>query len=174
VPVFDEDLYEVIPLIGGDRHPSYLRLGRGEPPKGFIVPSYEPWRQLCFGYGKTIIVVGPIASTYIEAFNQLPESVRPNLWAVAELPLQKHALPQLLLEHIQSDVGLIVVEEHVQRGGFGADLALHLLAHQIMPKSFSNLCAQSHTYNRYGSQHYLRKQSGLDVESICASALSSQ
>ena len=171
IPIFDEDLFAVVPKVGGNIHPAYLRLGRGEAPKGYEVPPYEPWRQLTHGCGKTVIAVGPIAGTYIAAFNELPQSVRPNLWAIAELPIAKNPLPMKLLEQMGSGTSLIVVEEHVSRGSFGSELALHLLAYSVKLKSFSHFYAQSHTYSHYGSQGYLRNKSGLGVGEICAAAM---
>jgi transketolase len=142
-------------------------LGRGEAPKDFIVPEYSPWRQLTRGQGKVVLAVGPIAGTYITAFNDLSESVRPNLWAIAQLPLAKNPLPKILQEQIQSGSGLVVIEEHISRGGFGSELAIHMLENQISSAGFSHFYARSHTFSHYGSQQYLRKQSGLDVNSIC-------
>jgi transketolase len=171
IPVFDEDLYAVIPMAGADTHPAYLRLGRGEAPKGYMIPAYEPWRQLTSGHGKTVISVGPIAGTYISAFNQLPDSVRPNLWALAELPLTKNPIPKIVKEHISGGAELIVIEEHVSRGSLGSEIALYLLAQSIVPKVFKHFFAKSHTYSFYGSQDYLRKQSGLGTEEILRAIL---
>ena len=172
VPIFDEDLYSVIPKLGAETHPAYLRLGRSEAPNDFSVPPYSAWRQLTCGQGKTVIAVGPIGGTYIAAFNQFPESVRPNLWAIAELPLSKNPLPKLLQDQIDGDSGLMVIEEHVSRGGFASELALNFLTQSHIPKRFSHFYAQAHTYSRYGSQVYLRKKSGLGVDVICAAAMS--
>ena len=167
VPVFDQDLAVVIPRVGNETSPAYLRLGRGEERKGFEVPAYAPWRQLSSGDGKTVIAVGPIAGGLIAAFNDMPEVSRPNLWALAELPLSKHPLPTELLEQMQSSSALMIIEEHVVRGSFAAELALFLLSNGIAVKSFEHFNAQSHAYDFYGSQNYLRKQSNLGVESIC-------
>ena len=46
VPVFDEDIAVVVERAGAAQHPAYIRLGRGEPPKGYEVPGYAAWRQL--------------------------------------------------------------------------------------------------------------------------------
>src|SRR5579863_3359405 len=51
VPAFDEDLEAVISRMGDNAGPAYLRLGRGEAPKDFSIPSYAPWRQLTHGLG---------------------------------------------------------------------------------------------------------------------------
>ena len=83
VPVFDEDMDAVIERAGASSRPAYIRMGRGEPPKGYTVPAYAPWRQLTSGGGAVVIAVGPLAGTYIEAFEHLPAERRPNLWVVS-------------------------------------------------------------------------------------------
>ena len=168
VPVFDEDLSAVIPLMGRETGPSYLRLGRGEPPKGFTVPEYAPWRQLVSGGGKTLIAVGPLAGSYIAALQGLPDDQRPNLWAVSELPLSKHTLPEALMAQIASGAALCVAEEHVARGGFGAELALYLAERGVRVGPFTHLCARKHLYDAYGSQDFLRRRSGIAAENVLA------
>ena len=168
VPVFDEDLDAVIPLAGDDKGPAYLRLGRGEPPKGFAVPAYAPWRQLTHGRGMTVIAVGPLASTYVDACRKLDEALRPNLWAVSELPISKNPLPDALLAQIANGPGVCVAEEHVARGGLGAELALYLAERGLYSKCFRHLCARAHIYDSYGSQNFLRAKSGLDSAALIA------
>lgn len=166
VPIFDEDLSSVVGIVGDLSGPAYLRLGRGEPPKGYAIPSYAPWRQLTSGKGMVVIAVGPLAGSYVAACLTLPEAQRPNLWALSELPLSRHILPDGLLRQIVNGPGVCVAEEHVARGGFGAELALYLAERGIHPKQYRYLYAQSHQYERYGSQLYLRAQSGLDAKAL--------
>lgn len=116
----------------------------------------------------TLIVVGPLAGTYVAAVQSLPEKQRPNLWAVSELPLSKNPLPDALLKQITFGPGLCVAEEHVARGGFGSELALHIAEKGIGIASFHHLCARKHIYDTYGSQTYLRQLSGLDAEQMLA------
>jgi len=168
VPTFDEDLGSVVTKVGDCSRTAYLRLGRGEPPKGYAVPTYAPWRQLTRGDGPVVIAVGPLAGTYIERFELLPTMDRPNLWVVAELPLEQNPFPDELLDQIKRCVTLCVAEEHVRRGGFGSEIALHLAESRIPVPFFRHLYAQAHHYDRYGSQAYLRRLSGLDPESMLA------
>jgi transketolase len=168
IPVFDEDMDAVIARAGASRRSSYIRMGRGEPPKDYSVPAYAPWRQLTRGNGPVLITVGPLASTYIEAFGKLPDERRPNLWAVAELPISESPMPAELLAQITSASTLCVAEEHVQRGGFASELLLYLAAQQIPVRSFKHFYARAHHFERYGSQHFLRRQSDLDVGSVLA------
>ena len=100
IPVFDQDVDAVVDRAGDAKNPAYLRLGRGEIPLGYEVPQYAPWRQLTNGGGMIVIVAGPLAGTYIEAFQNLPEEIRPNLWIVTELPLEQNPLPTALIKQM--------------------------------------------------------------------------
>jgi len=168
VPVFDEDMEEVIARAGKSLRSTYIRIGRGEPPKGYTIPAYAPWRQLTSGGGPVVIAVGPLAGTYIEEFGQLSIEKRPNLWVVTEMPLDQNPLPEALLNQLYSASCLCVVEEHVRHGGFGSDLLLYLAEKNISIPSFKHLYARAHHYDRYGSQKYLRQQSSLDIASVLA------
>lgn len=169
VPVFDEDIEAIVSIVGSTASPCYLRLGRGEPPIGFPVPPYSPWRQLAHGDGVVLIAVGPLASTYIQNISEMPPSIRPNLWAVSEMPLSHNPLPSRLITQLIDAPGLIVAEEHVQRGGFASDLMLHLASSGISVRRFVHHFAQAHNYGIYGSQAFLRAQSALDAQSIVES-----
>ena len=168
VPVFDEDLAAVVGRAGETKRASYLRLGRGEKPKGFAVPDYAPWRQLSQGRGPVVIAVGPLAGIYIEPFEQLSPDRRPNLWAVAELPIDQNPLPGALLAQIAKAPGLCVAEEHVRRGSFGAELALYIVEQGIGIRKFRHLFARAHHFDRYGSQGFLRRMAALDADSMLA------
>jgi transketolase len=167
-PVFDEDLEAVAPRAGDSPRPSYLRLGRGEVPKGYAVPAYAPWRQLTNGDGAVVMAVGPLAGSYIGPLEALPREQRPNLWAVAELPLERNPMPDELLSQLRHAPAVCVAEEHVRRGGFGSEVALFLADRGLAVRRFVHLYAKAHHFERYGSQGYLRRLSGLDAETLLA------
>jgi len=158
----------VIALAGAAPSPVYVRLGRGENSRGYRVPAYAPWRQLTRGGGGIVVAVGPLAGTYIDAFNALPEGRRPSLWALAELPIERNPPPEELLAQIAAGAKLCVAEEHVAQGGVAAQLALYLTLRGVAVRNFASMHARAHVYERYGSQAYLRAQSQLDVESMLA------
>jgi transketolase len=172
VPTFDEDVEAVVGLAGSGDGPIYLRMGRGEPPPGWPVPPYEPWRELTTGGGPIVIGVGPIAGTYIGCFDAMPAEQRPNLWVVGSLPLEGNPIPEKLLRRLDSSARLVVVEEHVRQGSFASQVLLHLTERGCPPKRFAHLCARAHNFGRYGSQPFLRAQSGLDPATML-SALAS-
>lgn len=168
VPVFDEDMDAVIARAAASSRPAYIRMGRGETPRGYEVPAYAPWRQLTQGQGPVVIVVGPLAGTYIAAFERLPAESRPNLWVNAELPIEHNPLPAELLNQIEESSSLCIAEEHVRHGGFGSELMLHLADKNIHLRRFRHLYARAHHFEKYGSQNFLRRQSALDVDSMLA------
>lgn len=168
VPVFNEDMAQVITRAGASPHPAYIRMGNGEPPKNYVVPAYAPWRQLTQGDGPIVIVIGPLAGTYIEAFQSLATERRPNLWVVAELPIEHSPIPAELILQIKASTSLCIVEEHVRRGGFGSELMLHLAHRGISVRHFRHLYARAHHFDGYGSQSFLRQLSGLDIGSMLA------
>ena len=168
IPVFDEDIPVAVARAGDAKGVCYLRLGRGEPPDGFVVPAYEPWRQLTEGNGPIVIAVGPLAGSYIASIMSLPSSTRPRLWALAELPLESNPIPQVLLAQIETVSLLCIAEEHVARGSFASELMLHLGLRGLSPRRMAHLHALAHHYERYGSQAYLRHQSKLDPQSLIA------
>jgi len=166
IPVFDEDIDPVVERAGCSSRPAYIRLGRGEPPKSYRVPDYSAWRQLTVGNGPLVIAVGPLAGSYIAAFENIPVEKRPTLWAVSELPIHMSPPPNRLLEQIKASQLLCVAEEHVQHGGLGSALLLYLAGLGFSPRQFRHLYARAHHFERYGSQAYLRKQSELDVNNL--------
>jgi len=165
-PVFDEDVPAVIDLAGASTGPAYIRLGRGEHPKVYDVPAYAPWRQLTAGGGMTVIAVGPLAGSYIEAFAALPDADRPNFWAVAQLPVSAFPPPPKLLAQIAAGPGTCIAEEHVAQGSFASQFVLYLATNGVGVKAIKTMHARAHLYERYGSQGFLRGQSRLDVPSM--------
>jgi transketolase len=61
---------------------------------------------------------------------------------------------------------MCIAEEHVRQGSFSADFVLHCAERGIrLPRSV-HLYAKAHHFAKYGSQQYLRKQSGLDPDNL--------
>ncbi len=165
-PVFDEDMDLVIERAGASNQPAYIRMGRGEVPKGYQAPAYAPWRELVQGDSAVVIAVGPLAGTYLAALEGLPAPRRPCLWAVAELPIEQSPPPEELVARIATGASVVIAEEHVRQGGFASQLLLHLAERQITVSRFRHLYARAHHFERYGSQTFLRCQSQLDSASL--------
>jgi transketolase len=168
VPAFAEDVASAVArleIVGG---PAYLRLGRDEKPKDLALPAYAPWRNVLTGGGPVVVIVGPLAGSILAALMPLPESTRPSVWVVTELPVTSATLPVEFLQDLQRAGDLLVVEEHVAHGGAGQMLAHALALRGATPRRFQHRFAVGYPSGHYGSQVYHRKDSGLDPASILA------
>lgn len=165
VPAYDEDVGPVLARAGALDAPSYTRLGYAPPAKDTPPPAYAPWRQLTRGDGPVIVTIGPLGGVAQQAL-AADAALDAELWLVSELPLD--AIPDALASRIANGAKLCVVEEHVAQGGLGAQLCQWLVAHGLAPKAYKHLYAQGYPSGRYGSQNYMRQQSGLDAAAIGA------
>ena len=166
VPAFDSDVEALIPKLAAFDRPVYIRLGRDEKPAGFEVPPYAAWRRLVEGDGPTLVVVGTLAGSFLSPVQALPRDVRPNLWVVAELPLDRADIPDEFWADLERSDHLIVAEEHVAQGSVGHALSHLLLTTGRSVRRCSHLHARGYISGRYGSQAFHRKESGLDPGSL--------
>jgi transketolase len=112
------------------------------------------------------MLVGPLAGGILAAVQTLPESQRPNLWVLSELPIIHAEIPTAFISDLEQSGHLIVVEEHVAQGSAGAALARALLCGQTPPRRFSHRFARGYPSGHAGSQSYHREECGLDPASI--------
>src|SRR5262249_29967468 len=117
IPAFDSDVREQIQTFFEVSHPVYLRLGLSEERTGATVPAYAPWRKLQDGGGWTVLAVGPLVGGIWGAVRRLDWASRPSLWCLCELPFQE--IPESFRADLVRSRRLLVVEEHVARGGVG-------------------------------------------------------
>ncbi len=164
VPAFDQDVTAMVPVLAQAPWPVYFRLGLSEAPKGYAVPPYAPWRRLVEGGGPVLAGVGPLMGGLIARLSELPESERPDLWLVTELPIE--TIPDEFLDSIRRSRRLIVVEEHTAHGGFGQMLAYQLASGGVQLDSFTHKHALGYVSGLYGSQKFHRAECGLDEASI--------
>ena len=166
IPIFTEDLNPIITSAAMDKCPSYIRLGRSEKPNDYNPPMYQPLRQLTAGNGPVVIAIGPLAGSYIESFQKLPDDVRPNLWGLSELPFANIKIPTKLIDQLRDAKGLCIAEEHVKQGSAASQILLTLTEMGIAIENFRHLYATSHQFKYSGSQNYLRECSGVNVENV--------
>ncbi|MDR2337790.1 MAG: transketolase [Deltaproteobacteria bacterium] len=158
IPVCNEDVEQAVNSMLAHEFPSYLRLGVGRLPADWILPAFSPIRNLKKGDGLTIIGMGPVLLNVAEATSKIGD-----IFAVSELPLL--SLTAELKESIQRTGKLLVIEEHVQRGGLGEHLAWQLLQAGIKC-CLVHCFAKGYPNGLYGSQKYHQQQSGLDPNSL--------
>jgi len=164
VPAFESDLEAMIRILIATDRPAYLRLGVSEQPPWLTAAPYAPWRRILPGRGATVVFVGPLAGSAVDAIRHagLPADV----WLVSELPAARIP-PEFIVSIRQSDY-LMVIEEHVAHGSFGQALAHDLMSAGVQPHRFAHRTAQGYPSGLYGSQRFHRVESGLDPSSIVA------
>jgi transketolase len=156
IPAFASDIPAMVAKMftSYSSRATYLRLGVAEEPADYVPPAYyAPWRQLSYVVdAPTVIVVGSIVGSYLPDLLDIC-----NLWVVSELP---SLLP---MDDIDAYGNVLIVEEHVEHGSFGA---------AAIGKLSSELCTVEHRFARgypsgtYGSKEFHRKESLLDKDSI--------
>ena len=161
-PIFARDLAAMVRSLLDWPGPAYLRLGRDESPEGMEPPPYAPWRKLVPGTGPLLCVLGSLAFEAVHAALAFSEESRPEVWAVAELPVNEAPPPPDFLEALAAGRPLCLAEEHVSSGGLGAQLALHLALAGVPPAGFIHLHAGDGQPGAYGSQSWYRTRLGLD------------
>lgn len=174
VPAFGADIQPILNKMAMLPHPAYLRLGRCELPPKFELPAYASWRRLLKGNGSLIVCVGPLVGSLLDFYQTHPESDRPEIWAVTELPLKIASIPSDFLNRLAQTKILCAVEEHVAQGGFGQNLLWLLHQNNIKIPKFLHAHAKGYLSHTYGSQNFHRVECGLDPKSIHAMLKESQ
>ncbi|MEO6995644.1 MAG: transketolase C-terminal domain-containing protein [Lacunisphaera sp.] len=165
VPVCNSDVAgaaeALFPLDG----PGYLRLGLGVWPDELgALPEFRPIRRLVAARVArpklTIVGLGPVL------LNVLPwvaADASVDVFAVSQLPLT--VLDDSFLSSVADSRQLLVIEEHVARGGMGEHVAAALVKEGVAFKMYHRH-AVGYPNGCYGSQAYHQTQSGLDAVSL--------
>jgi transketolase len=164
IPFCREDVDATIKNMLKKVGPGYLRLGSGELPEGIKLPAYTPIRKVVSGDKITVIALGPIALNALEALKQ--SQISADLFVISEVPILK--LSKDIIESIRKTKKVLIVEEHVQRGGIAENLSLLILQNELSPK-IMNFCALGYPNGKYGSQKYHQELCKLDAKSMSKS-----
>lgn len=166
IPAFADDLPAVIETMAECPHPAYLRLGRCEKPAELSPPPYRPWRRLLAGERGIVVVLGPLVGPVLQQASQLIPAERPELWLVGALPLSDFPPPPQFCASLQPKKRIVVVEEHIERGGLGQELAHYVTCENLDVGGFHHLCARGYPSGTYGSQQFHRRECGLDADNV--------
>ena len=155
---------EVLSKIHQNGRPAYLRLGKNGEPKIKTESQNQikgTLRELKAGKDLTILCCGSIAENCVDVANNFESEINIQVISIPQIqPLQS----QMILNLVSSQK-ILVVEEHVERGGLGSALleGLNKLG-QSMP--ISHLYVKENQISQTGSQDYLRGLSSLNTTGI--------
>ena len=166
-PLCNSDVAGACEAVFAHDGPAYLRLGLGLWPESLgALPGFRPVRRLLTARDHrpklTVAGIGPVL------LNTLPwiqDNAHTDLFAISELPLPE--LDAAFVDSVNASGQLLVLEEHVARGGLGEHLAA-ALARAGVGYTLHHCHAAGYPDGRYGSQRYHQQQSGLDPASLQA------
>ena len=134
-PAFDHQVGE---FLSGWDGPMYLRLGLDESAGLDMERPSVPAGITPVLHGRSghVIALGSLVSSAVRAFMDRPIETRPTVWQCVELPVV--SLPDGLSEFGQGE-HVMVVEEHIQSGGLGQQLAYAFLTSGAEPQVASSV-----------------------------------
>ncbi|MDD5489273.1 MAG: transketolase C-terminal domain-containing protein [Candidatus Moranbacteria bacterium] len=163
IPFCAEEVREITTKMMNHRGPAYIRLEKGAKPENLELSKYKPVRKIMDGEKITIVSLGTTTLNALEALKSFDNRVA-DLFVVSEMPMSE--LSPELAKSIKKTGKLIVLEEHVSRGGLAENLSLLLIENKIFPGNFSHHFATGYPDGLYGDQKYHQKLNGLDPDSI--------
>jgi transketolase len=153
---------EVLSLIHQNRKPAYLRLGKnGEPRINEITNNKKAGqiRELISGSELTVLACGAIVENCLRVAQEIKKGIQ-----VISIPQVQPIEIEFLKEIIWSNK-LVVVEEHVERGGLGSALLEAFNKSGTVPQ-LNHLFIHENNISQTGTQDYLRSISGIDKKGI--------
>lgn len=124
-------------------------------------------RRLAEGSDVTIAVSGGILGEVLRAVESLNDAgISCDLFSCHTI---KPFVPDEILSSVQQTGRLVVVEEHIVAGGLAGLLAEECLEAGVAPQKYLRLGIRGGFCSEVGSQDYLRRQYGIDAESLLES-----
>ena len=161
IPAFIEDLDFSLSEIIHLKTPAYLRLGLGNMAfENSNIINGIRHNVLNKNPIITIASSGPIVSNIIEATKK---NNNYDMFSFFKMPISN--LENKFVDSIKKSKKLLIVEEHVTRGGFAENLCLLLIELQINI-SVTICSAKGYPGNLYGNQKFHQKLSELDADSL--------
>jgi transketolase len=146
--------------------PAYIRLGKNGEPNISANSSNEiagSVRELTSGTDLTILASGAIAENCTQAAKSLSADHSIQVISIPRIqPLEVEFLRDLITSQ-----KILVVEEHVERGGLAASILENFNKAKVELR-FEHLFVKEFQITQIGSQDYLRSLSGLDVLNLIA------
>ena len=162
IPFCNEDVNGAIDQMFAYNGPSYLRLGFGIKPENVTIPKFSNIRKILSGNEITILGTGPVLLNVFDAAKSFKNDLS-DIFVVSQLPVI--SLSEELKQSLKKTNKLLIIEEHVKRGGLGENIASVLFEEKIFCK-LSHLFINGYINGLYGNQAYHIAENELDANSI--------
>jgi len=168
IPAFSDDVGYCVDQLRASRKPGYLRLGMG-PTRPTNATPCAPVSTVASALDSTATVVclGPIVGNVLAALEVIDGQVAVDVLSVIRIPLSDKDI-SLIAESIKKSRMLIVIEEHVARGGLAEYILPRVLDLGLPRFTVKRPYAAGYPNKLYGSQRYHQQLSGLDPTSIAS------
>lgn len=161
IPAFNEDVEYCMNRITELRKPAYLRLGMGKNyPADFEIAAVNHIKKATRPK-ITIVALGPVVHNALDAAGENDDV---DVFTVLTVPFIE--ISEQLIQSIKQTKRVLVIEEHVARGGLGEYLLSWIIIQGIAVDKYKSLHAKGYPNKLYGSQAFHQKESGLDVVNI--------
>lgn len=161
IPAFNEDVNYCLSQITSRKKPAYLRLGVSVPYPTQLDISYINHIIKPQNPKVTVIALGPIIQNVLKAVSKNESA---DVFTILMMPLLE--LSGELEKSVLKTRKVLVVEEHVARGGLGEHLVSIFAKKSISFTNFVSLHAKGYPDNLFGDQSFHQRESGLDAENI--------
>ena len=167
-PAFDSDVEQIVARQFSQPRPTYLRLGRCESPEfPDSASDSSNIRRILQGKLGILLCFGTVFSDYLGFLQQRPEAQRPDVWVATKVPKSFSEINEDFVEALTNSPYTLVVEEHLEPGGFGMNFS-HVLRQSdtIVSRSIDCVGLKSSVLTSYGSQSFLKQSHGLGLKSV--------
>lgn len=154
----------------GDSSPWYIRFGKGGEAKVTAEVQDKPWTPKIFGASKpkyTVITTGVTLHPALGVLNQYPELEL----AVIHIPFLNEIRLELWKDRVLNSERILVVEEHVPRGGLFTQILHEFYKFNLSCRNFIHLSLPNNFSHKYGSQDDHFRYNGFDTEGIRSALL---
>ena len=154
----------------GDSSPWYIRFGKGGEAKVTAEIQDQPWTPKIFGAKKpkyTVVTTGVTLHPALGVLNQYPELEL----AVIHIPFLNEIRLELWKDRVLNSERILVVEEHVPRGGLFTQILHEFYKFNLSCTNFIHLSLPSNFSHKYGSQEDHFRYNSFNSEGIRSALL---
>ncbi|MEI7595865.1 MAG: transketolase [Bacteroidota bacterium] len=166
IPAFDVDVKNSLEKIIARKKPAYLRLGLAVKCSEKAQACDYNFRRINYNEKSklTILTIGPIIRNVIAAIVEDSINKSIDLYNFVEFPFID--FPDCFIESLKRSRRLLIIEEHIKRGGVAEDVSLKIHENKIDLSQIISLNCKGYPSGRYGDQNFHLNESGLSTKKI--------
>lgn len=164
IPVFNDDVEDVLEMMVEDKHPNYLRLNNSQD-RPAAIEKFNSFRQLRKGSSGVVIGIGPVILNAVELNDA--HHLDMDIWVIGEIPFVE--IPGELIKKINQSEKVATIEEHYIVGGLSEMVSHQLLKNSAVKKQnirFVSAYSNGYPSGNYGDQKWHQEENNLAGEPL--------